>query len=435
MDIIPLMKAPFKWDDYSDQPALLRDKAYKKKMRQSQKGSLFRTILTSLFILPLSLLAMPFVKRKEIQSEDFFCIGADFEREPQITLELLEELDTPRVLLRLKLWEMEKLDTLEHFIDKLPKKKITLKILQDRENIEDLELLEKNLHIIFSKLQNKVHLFEIGSTINRTKWGFFSVDEYMAFFQVAYKLKQNSFQNIKLMGSGVIDFEYHYTAHTLFNRAKIHYDAISALLYVDRRGAPENTQLGFALSDKLAWLSTLVWLSPKVKQELHITEVNWPISGTAPYAPTSETECVDEESYGDYMLRYYLLVFASQQVESLSWHQLIAPGYGLIDNRNRIKKRTAFDTYKYMVQNLKHAQFLRLDIKRDYYILQCWIDEQLLQIHWSLKETTLKNEDFFDVFDKNGKKVTKEILDIGSSPLYIFITKEVGKKVNASERV
>jgi hypothetical protein len=429
------MKQPFKWDDYSDQAALLQDKAYKKKMRKAQSGSILRTTLSALLILPLSLLAMPFVKRKEIQSEDFFCIGADFQRETEKTLELLEELDSSRVLLRLKLWELDKLDELENFIAKIPKKKITLKILQDRENIENLELLEKNLHTVFAQLHTKVDFFEIGSTINRSKWGFFSVDEYMAFFEIAYKLKQNHFQNIKLMGSGVIDFEFHYTAHTLFHRAKIHYDAISALLYVDRRGAPENTQLGFSLSDKIAWLSTMVWLSPKVKQELHITEVNWPISNTAPYAPTSEHECVNEESYANYMLRYYLLAFASQQVESVSWHQLIAPGYGLIDNRDGIKKRDAFHTYKYMVQTLKSAQFLRLDIKRDYYILQFFVNEQLLQIHWSLQETTLKNEDFFNVYDKKGAKITQDILNIGASPLYIFITKEVGKKINASERV
>ena len=125
-----------------------------------------------------------------------------------------------------------------------------------------------------------------------------------------------------------------------------------------------------------------------------------------------------------------MLCFASQQVDSLSWHQLIAPGYGLIDNRKDIIKRSAFNTYKFMIKNLKNAQFLRLDIKRSYYILQCLIDERLLQIHWSLKNTTLKNEDFFEVYSRDGKIIESEILNIGSSPIYIYITKEVPKKVN-----
>ncbi|ADN09612.1 hypothetical protein [Sulfurimonas autotrophica] len=429
------MKQPFKWDDYSDQPALLQDKTYKKSMRKKESLSLLFTILSSLIILPLSILMMPFVKRKEINTTDFFSLGVDWQKEPQETGLLLEELEVKSILIRIKLWEMEKLSQLQTFIKQNSDKKITLKILQDREHIEDLELLKHDLHVIFSTLGNSVAMYEIGSTINRAKWGFFSVNEYLNFYKVAYDLKISEFPDIKLLGSGVIDFELYYTVHTLFNFCKCKYDGVAALLYVDRRGAPENTQLGFTLTDKIALLSTIVWLSPKTKQELHVTEVNWPISNTAPYAPTSEHECVSEELYADYMLRYYLLSFASQQVDSISWHQLIAPGYGLIDNRESIRKREAFYTYKYMYQTLKNAQFLRLDIKRGYYVFQVLLDDRLLQIHWSLKETTLNNEDFFEVYSKTGKRLTQDVLDIGASPIYIFITKEVGKQVNASERI
>jgi hypothetical protein len=324
-------------------------------------------------------------------------------------------------LIRLKLWELDSLDELKEFILKNEKMKITLKILQDREHIEDLELLRNDLRMIFKELEGLVDIYEIGSTINRAKWGFFSVDEYNKFYKTAYDLKEAEFPDAKLIGSEIIDFEYHFTAHTLFNFFNYRYDGVATLLYVDRRGAPENTQIGFTLSDKIAWLSTMVWMSPKSKHSLHITETNWPITGTAPYAPTSEYECVSEELYANFMLRYYLLSFASQQVDSVSWHQLIAPGYGLIDNRDGIKKRSAFDTYKFMLQTLKHAQFLRLDIKRDYYILQCLVNNRLLQIHWTLKPTTLKNEDFFEVYSMNGELIKDETLEIGSSPLYIYI--------------
>ncbi len=83
-----------------------------------------------------------------------------------------------------------------------------------------------------------------------------------------------------------------------------------------------------------------------------------------------------------------------------------------------------------MVQTLKQAQFLRLDIKRDYYILQCLVNDKLLQIHWSLKPTTLKNEDFFTVYSRDGKVIEDETLDIGSSPIYIFITQSGGVAKN-----
>ena len=422
------MKSPFIWDNYSDQPALLQDKPYKKMMKKRELASLLTTILLAFFMLPLSLVMTPFVKRRYIISKDFFSLGVDFEREQ--TQELIEELGVSSLLLRLKLWEMEKLPLLAAFIKQNAEKKIILKIMQDRENIEDLTLLRQNFTLIFETLQDSVDIFEIGTTINRTKWGFFSVREYNAFYKVAYDLKEEKFPNISLIGSGVIDFEFHFTAHTLFNLQKYRYNGISSLLYVDRRGAPENLQLGFALSDKIALLSTMVWLSPKTEQKLYITETNWPLSGTAPYAPTSETECVDEQTYANFMLRYHLLAFASQQVDSLSWHQLIAPGYGLADNRNGIQKYPAFETYKFMYKSLQDAQFLRLDIKRDYYILQCLVDERILQIHWSLKATTLKNEDFFEVYSRDGELLTQSQLEINAAPIYIYVLRAVGEKVN-----
>ena len=424
------MKEPFKWDDYSDQPALLQDKKYKKSMRKKERYSLVKTFFTALFVLPITLIAMPFIKRKQINSSEFFCMGVDFQRESDLTLKIINDLKITRILVRIKLWEMDSLDELKNFLLKCPDKKVTLKIMQDREHVEDLELLENDLRSIFSNLDGLIDIYEIGSTINRSKWGIFSVNEYSKFYQMAYDLKMSEFPDITLIGSGVIDFEYHFTAHTLFNFFNYKYDGVSSLLYVDRRGSPENMQMGFSLSDKIAYLSTMVWMSKKSKHALHITETNWPLSGTAPYAPTSEHECIDEETYADFMLRYHMLAFASQQVDSLSWHQLIARGYGLIDNIEGIRYRPAFTTYKYMVQTLQHAQFLRLDITRDYYILQCLIDGQLLQIHWTLKPTTLKNEDFFTVYSRNGELITDESLNIGSSPLYIFITNATPKKVN-----
>ncbi|MDO8454325.1 MAG: glycosyl hydrolase [Sulfurimonas sp.] len=425
------MKKPYQWDNFSDQPYQLKDKNYKKQMKKKALFSHLKTFFIALFILPFSLMMMPFARRKHVESNTFFCIGVDYEREPALTLELLEELEVERVMLRFKLWEMEKLPILKEFIltcarakRQMPlgykDKKTTLKIMQDREHVEDLELLQKDLRTIFTVLNGLVEMYEIGSTVNRSKWGFFSVDEYNRFYKTAYDLKIAEFPEAKLIGSGVIDFEYHFTAHTLFNLFRYRYDGISALLYVDRRGAPENRQMGFDLSNKIALLSSMVWLSPKSANELHITETNWPISKTAPYAPTSEHECVDEESYANFMLRYYLLAFASQSVNSVSWHQLIAAGYGLIDNREGIKKRSAFFVYKTMVKNLKNAKFLNIKIKNGYSILQCLVDTQIVEIHWSLQPTTIKNEAFFEVYSKDGQLIEKETLEVGASPLYIY---------------
>ena len=110
------MKAPFKWDNYSDQPAQLKDKNYKKDMRQRELKSLMKTIFIALFMLPISLILMPFIKRKEIQSEDFFCIGVDHTRNQHETHKMIDELDINRVLLRIKLWELDELENIKSFI-------------------------------------------------------------------------------------------------------------------------------------------------------------------------------------------------------------------------------------------------------------------------------------------------------------------------------
>ncbi len=415
------MKTPFIWDPYSDQPYPIKDKIYKKEMRKKAWLSLLKTLLISLIMLPLSLLAMPFIRPKNIDNHRFFGLGVDLDKEPAQSVELIEELGVDSLIIRFKLWEMERLDAYLAFVRSFEGKEILLNIMQDREHIEDSALLESDIKRIFEAFSPYVNTFQIGTTINRAKWGFFSMDEYLKFFQVTQQVKERVSPEISLIGSGVIDFEYHFTAHTLFNFFKIRYDGVASLLYVDRRGAPENGQLGFTLSDKISLLSSLIRLSPKTANKLFVTETNWPISNTAPYAPTSELECVDESAYADYLLRYYLLAFASQQVDAIYWHQLIAPGYGLIDNREGVRKRAAFYTFKMMLASLSEAQFLRLDIKRGLYSLHFNTRRGLLNITWTPGEQAIALPYKAKAYDRDGEEIYDKVLYATQSPIYIFM--------------
>ncbi len=415
------MKTPFIWDPYSDQPYPIKDRSYKKAMRKKAWQSLLKTVLTALIILPLSILTMPFIRPKTIDNRRFFGLGIDFDKTPSQSLELVEELGVDSLMIRFKLWEMEQFDAYLAFVRSFEGREIVLNIMQDREHIEDLGALEKDMQRIFEAFSPYVTTFQIGTTVNRAKWGFFSMDEYLRFYQVTQQVKERVAPKISLIGSGVIDFEYHFTAHTLFNFFKLHYDGVASLLYVDRRGAPENTQMGFSLSDKISLLSSMIRLSPKTANKLYITETNWPISNTAPYAPTSEFECVDEEAYANYLLRYYLLSFASQQVDAIYWHQLIAPGYGLIDSRDGLRKRTAFYTFKTMLAFLGEAQFLRLDIKRGLYSLHFNTARGLLNIVWTPDEKAIALPFKANAYDRDGKELHDKVLYATQSPLYIFM--------------
>ncbi|MDP1784340.1 MAG: glycosyl hydrolase [Sulfuricurvum sp.] len=383
------MKEPFSWDHYSDQPTIIRDKSLKRKMRRSGLPSLIKTFLIALIVLPIAFIITIFLPRKKITGKEFFGMGVNLEKDPSLPLELIRELGVKKLLIRIPLWEMERLEEYLAFIRSFQNHHITVALLQDREHITNASLTQKHLTAIFTALKNSCNTYVIGSTINRAKWGFFSVNEYLKFYSVAYALKKEFFPNLKFIGSNVIDFELHFTTHTLFNLKNIYFDSLGTLLYVDRRGAPENRQMGFNLMGKITLIDALMRLSFKTANELIITETNWPIKNTAPYAPTSEHECVSEKDYADFMVRYHLLAFATQKVSSVYWHQLISPGYGLIDNREGIRKRTAFYAYQTMLTHLMDATWVNYREKSGTHLLVCTTPRGVLHITWDLNTTPI----------------------------------------------
>ena len=413
------MKKPFSWDYNSDQPYQLKDRNFKKVMRQKEGFSLLMTILSSLFILPIAFLAQLFISKRKISTQDFFGMSINLDKEPQKTEDLVHELALTTLLIRFPLWEMERIQEYVIFVKNFQDKKILINIMQDREHVEDLELLQKDLFTLFQALAPYVHTFQVGTTINRAKWGFFSVHEYLRFYQTAYKLKQKEFKDLKLLGPSVIDFEYHFTTHAIFNFFALRYDGISALLYVDRRGAPENTQMGLNLLKKINLLDALARLSPKTKREIYITETNWPLSNTAPFAPTSEHECVSVSLYTEYMLRYYLLSFASQKVNAVYWHQLIAPGYGLIDSHNGLEKREAFEAFKVMLHQLNETEFVSYSSQNSTFVLIVKNHTKTTSILWSLQPKELKLTKKVTCYNYLGKETEASTIQINTKPIYV----------------
>jgi len=348
------MKEPFVWDKYSDQPYPLKDRVYKKKMRRRHIGSYIPLFLINLIIFPFGIVFMYFFKGQNTIQKSFYGIGVDLDK-GEVQKELVEELGVKNLLIRMPLWEMHRLEEYVAFVKSFGKdKEILINILQDREHIEDEVLLKKDIAMIFEHFTPFVHEFQVGNAINRTKWGFFSMDEYMKWYERIEGIRDELYPDIKLIGSSVIDFEFHYTIRTLFNFFNVRYDKFSSLLYVDRRGSPDNIQMGiFNTKNKINMLYALVRLSPKVSNDIYITEVNWPLLNTAPYAPTSERECVSEAVYEKYMRSYYDIALKSGKIERVYWHQLIASGYGLVDDRGKnLRKTPAFESYKKMLQHV-----------------------------------------------------------------------------------
>ncbi|OCL85819.1 YrbL family protein [Arcobacter porcinus] len=349
------------WDKYSDQPEVIKNREFKKRVRKYHLNDNIKMLFTSLFILPISVLFMKFFKGKiKTSYKDLIGLGVNLDKDDgqNIQQDLIEELGVKNLIIRVPLSDIKNLKSYVNFANSFninSKKNILINIIQDRENIENMDILKDNIEEIFTNFDGISDEFQIGTTINRLKWSFFSIKEdYIPFFMEAQKIRDEKFPNIKLLGPSVIDFEYYYNARAMFNMKKIKYDITSALLYVDRRGAPQNKQYGiFDLKNKIDMLFSLVKLSPKtLSDDIYITETNWPIKNTAPYAPTSEKECVSCEDYTKYMLDYFKIAKDSKKIKRVYWHQLIAPGYGLVDNRNgKIEKYPQFYALKELLGN------------------------------------------------------------------------------------
>jgi len=357
----PNTERPFEWDEYSDQPKIILDKAFKRRMRAQHWVDLLKMYTTAGVMLPSALVAMGLKSLLGLQSPpprqapaNFFGMGVNLER-GDIQYDLVAELGVTEVLVRLPLWKLEDLSAYLRFIEGWGRRgcNVMVNLLQDPRTIGDTTSMERQAREVLSALKGLISKAQVGNAINRAKWGFYSVSEYLDFFEVFQVARDAHAPSIKLCGPAVIDFEYHHTARALFNARAIQFDQVTALLYVDRCGHPMNPQLGFFdTTRKVQLLYALVSMSPKVANpRLLITEVNWPLKGTAPYAPTSENECVSEQEYEDYMVAYHQMALETQMVETVYWHQLMAPGYGLVDARGgRLQRRGAFARYKRMVQ-------------------------------------------------------------------------------------
>jgi len=341
-------KPPFAWDEYSDQPHIITDKKFKKKQKKKYLLEYLKMLFVFITILPISFFWQFLMRYPKVKMT--VGIGVNLDK-GEVQYELIEELGATELLMRMPLWDIENIDEYVNFAKGFGGGKVfMINILQDREHVENLELFHENVKVIFEKFESISCEYQIGNATNRTKWGFFSVSEYLNFYKVAQQVRDECFPKIKLIGPSVIDFEYYYTVSSLFNFQNIKFNKVSSLLYVDRRGAPINRQYGFNFKNKINLLASMVFLSPKTDNEIYITESNWPLKNTAPFAPTSEKECVSESDYLQYMQDYIKTAKGTSKVSKLYWHQLIAPGYGLVDNRDGVIRRMpAFYKFKQLI--------------------------------------------------------------------------------------
>jgi len=252
--------------------------------------------------------------------------------DPEAHLEAFFGLGVPQALVRLHPWESDRRAEVDLARDLASAGiELTFALPQSRELVRDPARWRAAIEAIAELFTPFGARFQIGQAINRSKWGVWNYGEYLDLAGAAAEILRRR-PGVELAGPAVIDFEAHATAAVVDRRhASLRFDALASLLYVDRRGAPENSQLGFDTVDKVAVLAAIAGTSRLVTSERQwITEVNWPLR-EGPHSPAGRKVAVDEATQAEYLARYYLLTLGSGLVERVFWWQLTAKGYGLID--------------------------------------------------------------------------------------------------------
>ena len=279
----------------------------------------------------------------------------------------LEATGVNRVLVRLHPWESDYSAELE-LVHELHRRgyELAFAVPQVRELVRDLDRWSAAVEEIAETFTPFGRQFQIGQAINRSKWGVWTYREYLELAARACAILRR-YDSVEIMGPAVIDFEFQATAAVLNMRAEgVHFDIVSSLLYVDRRGQPENEQVGFDSPEKAALLKAIASTSRLSGDRCWVTEVNWPL-WEGPHSPAGRHVSVDEETQASYLSRYYLLMLASGMIERVYWWRLIARGYGLVEpgTNGELRLRPSHRALTALERLLGGGTFTRLLLAND----------------------------------------------------------------------
>lgn len=282
---------------------------------------------------------------------------------PAGLLAAFDRLGARRAMIRLHPWQERHDEELE-LARALAARGVELAFTlpQNRELVRDPERWSAAIEELAGLFTPFGQRFQIGQAINRSKWGIWNYDEYLELAARAAGILRRT-PGVELFGPAVIDFEAHATAavvnlrlprSALPHSPALRFDGLASLLYVDRRGAPENRQLGFDTADKVRMLAAIAGTARRVGSARQwISEVNWPLR-EGPHSPAGKSVAVDEATQADFLVRYFLLAAGGGLVERIDWWQLVARGYGLCDPQadGSLRERPAFAALATLIREL-----------------------------------------------------------------------------------
>jgi len=245
---------------------------------------------------------------------------------------------------------------------------VTVGLIQDRRAVLSPAQWHRFVEWAAGGLSGFAEALEIGHAVNRVKWGIWNIPEYRELL-APFENWQNRYPQLPLLGPAGIDFEFLRVLPMLHTWPAGSLSGFSHHMYVDRRGAPENTQSGYDLVRKLAMARAISRVHPACEEKVIVSEVNWPLAGTGVWSPVGSPyqspgertgdPSVDEDTYADYLKRYLTLSLCSGMADKVYWWNLVAHGFGLVDDRDPVgwRPRPGYHAFKQMVEAFRGSQF------------------------------------------------------------------------------
>jgi tRNA A-37 threonylcarbamoyl transferase component Bud32 len=423
------------WDALSDQPHQHASRLERLRVRMADSGVHAQETVAALRALPRAWGRYRQIRKRSNVGSLWQGLGVavrPWGSTPAALLDVLDGLGVRNVLLRLYPWQ-ERHDTEEELARELAKRgyDLTFALPQVRELVLDLPRWEDSVSAIFARFQTLGHRYQLGQAINRSKWGVWNYGEFVELAAAAAEILHRD-PDVRLLGPGVIDFEPHAMAAALNMPGCPKFDIVSALLYVDRRGAPENRQLGFDVASKAALMRAIGETASSGSDRFWITEMNWPL-WEGPHSPAGRDVAVEEEAQADYLVRYAVALLAPRLAERVYWWQLIARGYGLVDpgEDDDLRRRPSWRAMKTLAEILAGSEFdQRLDSPPGTRLYRFHRDDRALIVGWSVGnalEVELPPGRVLGVRERDGDRLpapTNSRIRLAPSPTYVEMERD-----------
>lgn len=326
----------------------------------------------------------------DVRSRFFVSLSCDPSRFSS-ELDHLAHLDLPGVHVRFCAHEDS--ETLDFKLDAARKlhslgRNVAVSLVQDRDSVRDPARWERFCDRVLCGLDGVPLVWcEYLHAVNRSKWGFWNFGELRRLLALLPTLRSRH-PAVPFLAPSVIDFEWDFLAAALrllppglataAPGAPKPLAGLSAELYVDRRGAPENYQGRFDAVGKLALFRALIGQCPAMDDRVVVTEFNWPVAGTGEWSPVGSPfvspgprgpgdPSVDENTAAAFAVRYMLLGVCSGNASAMCFWSLAAHGFGLVDTGaaggESWRERPAFAALRFLFRALRDADFAEAPLR------------------------------------------------------------------------